>query len=155
MGNYKCRRPGFLSARQLLCVEAVFQGRSNEDIIANIFGGKKDDPASWKRARDAFNKTKASPRFIEYYNSMVTEFRVHNYGKAMNKIAQLVEDPNPWVALQAANRMVNHTERAVVSPEENAVTVKIEGMPALGEPTAEETDALPEAQPIPVEAEVV
>lgn len=154
MGNYKCRRPGYLSARQLSAVEAVFQGKSNEWIIENVFRGRKDDKASWKKARDAFNKTKASPRFEEYYNSMVTEFRVHNYGKAMSKISELVDSDNPWVALQAANSMVNHTEGAVVSPEENAVTVKIEGLPTLGEPTQ---DALPAGEePLLVtEAQVV
>ena len=84
--------------------------------------------------------------FQEYYNSMVTEFRVHGYGKAIHKLADLVEDGNPWVAMQAANSLLNHTEKAVISNEENTVTVKIEGMPTLGVPEGEEPEALEEAQ---------
>ena len=50
----------------------------------------------------------------------------------------MVDDPNPWVALQASNSVLNHTEKAVISEEENTVTVKIEGMPTLGAPTQDE-----------------
>ena len=166
MGNYKCRRPGYLSARQLCCVEAVFQGRSDDWICENIFNAKKEDKKAWTAAKDKLRKTKQSPRFEEYYNSMVTEFRVHGYGKAMHRLVDLVDNPNDWVAIQAANSVLNHTEKAVVSEKESQITVKIEGLPEIGVPALDESDAVGNLegevaaieaaqQPVMVEAQVV
>ena len=161
MGYYKCRRPGYMSARQILICEAVFQGKSNDWIYKNIFFVKDGDDRARKNASSQLSAAKRNPKFIEYYNSMVTEFRVHNYGKAMHKLSELVDDPNPWVAIQASNSMLNHTEKAVVGEEEKTITIKVEGMPALGTPEESPLalpdgvqEAIEEAKVI-VEAQVV
>lgn len=152
MGHYKCRRPGYLSAQQITVCEHTFQGKSEDYILRNDYNVKDPSSKEWKNARSRLYRLKNNPKFIEYFNSIVTEFRVHNYGKAANKLSELIDDVNPWVALQAANSMLNHTERAVISNEENAVTIKVEGMPTLGVPPSDETDALEEVNRLILDA---
>lgn len=159
MGNYKCRRPGYLSALQISICEAVFQGKSNEWIYKNLYKADLHSAPSVSSASKKLAHLKKNPRFIEYYESMVTEFRVHGYGKALHKLTELVDADNPWVAIQASNSVLNHTERAVINEKENQITVKIEGLPALGTPESEEQDS-PQAltdgvQAVLVEAQVV
>lgn len=144
MGCYKCRRPGYLSAMQISICEAVFQGRSDKWIYENIYHANMNDTYSVRSAANRLKALKKNPKFIEYYNSIVTEFRVHSYGKALNKLVSLIDDSNPWVGMQAANSVLSHTERAVVPESENTVTIKIEGMPTLGEPTEEALMSGPE-----------
>lgn len=136
MGNYKCRQPGYLSAQQICICEDTFQGKSDDWIIENRYHVyDKNDKKAVANAKSKLRKLRKNPKFIEYYNSIVTEFRVHGYGKAMNKMVDLIDNDNPWLALQAAVNVVSKTEKIVTGDEENAVTVKIEGLPELGTPS--------------------
>jgi len=131
-----------MSAFQISVCEAVFQGRKNTWIYEHLYHADPNDHKSVLSAANKLRALKQNPKFQEYYNSMVTEFRVHNYGKAMHKLSDMIDDNNPWVAMQASNIVLNHTERAVVGKEESAVTVKIEGLPTLGVPEGDERDAI-------------
>ena len=152
MGNYKCRRPGYLTAQQISVCEHIFQGKKEPWILKYDYGVTDPETREWKNARSRFYRLKNNPKFREYYDSMVTEFRVHGYGKALHRIDELVDDENPWVALQASTTLLSHTERAVITNEENTVTVKIEGLPTLGVPPSEEMDALEDANRLILDA---
>lgn len=141
MGNYKCRQPGYLSALQICICEDTFQGKTDEWILENRYHVDWDDKKAVKNARAKLRTLRKNPKFQEYYNSIVTEFRVHGYGKAMHKLVELVDDNNPWLALQAAVNVISKTEKLVTGDEENAVTVKIEGLPELGAPDVSDVSA--------------
>lgn len=142
MGNYSCRRKGYLAAWQIMVCEYVFQGMTDPYIVEHVFNitKEKDGEKAYRNYRDKLWRLKKDPKFREYYNSMVTEYRVHGYGKAIHKLTDLIDDQNPWVAMQASNSVLSHTEKVVTGEDENTVTVKIEGAPVLGVPTTEETD---------------
>ena len=145
MGNYRCRKPGFLSAMQMAIVEATWAGRSNEWIYTNIYCADPKDKDAMRAAKNKLSGFRNSNKFKEYYKSLMTEARVRGYGKALNQMIEDIENPNPWVRIQAANTVLTHTAGAVIDEQERTVSVKIEGMPAIGVPPAEETDALPNA----------
>ena len=152
MGYYKCRRPGYLTAQQISVCEHIFQGKKEPWILEHDYGVIDPESREYKNARSRLYRLKNNPKFIEYFNSIVTEFRVHGYGKAMHKLTDMIDNDNPWVALQAANTVLAHTERAVINETENTVTVKIEGLPTLGVPPSEEMDALEDANRLILDA---
>lgn len=147
-----------LTELQLRIAEYLFLGKTEQEVVEMIWGVTKDDP-HWRRYADKIRRLRKTQKYEEYYNSQVALARRRGYGRALNRLLGMVDDPNPWVALQASNSVLSHTEKAVISEEENTVTVKIEGLPALGTPESEEQDS-PQAltdgvQAVLVEAQVV
>ena len=136
MGNYAVRNNKLLQAWQMKAAQMMFQGFSDKEICEELFrtGDDKKKLANG-RARLAALRRKES--FLEYYRSLVTEWSVHNVGRALVKLAYQIDDPNGWLANKAANDILTQSKRMVLGNDENEITVKIEGLPEIGEPEQE------------------
>jgi len=124
--------------------ELMFSGLPDNDIVTELWPPDKslpdEDKKKWiNNRRRRLWTLRNDPKFKEYYQSIVTEWKVHNVGPALNALTgQLSQTKDLWLQNKAANDVLNHAKEFHTTDEENTVTVRFEGMPELGEPTAEE-----------------
>jgi len=138
MGNYNVRRKGLLNSWEILACQLTFQGRPDEYIIKQCWPDtdmNNKNEVSGKKRRLTYLRKK--PEFLEYYRTILTEFQVHAFGKAMNKIVEQIDNDNQWLANKAANDVLTRASKTVIGEDENAVTVKIQGLPELGTPDSD------------------
>ena len=138
MGNYKSRRPGFLQGWQINAAELMFRGKTDEEIVYEIWGEfDKETDEGKKRLRNGkcrLRNLRNDEKFQEFYRSLVTEWRVHHAGKALETIAKQMESNQPWLANKAANDVLTYSKELITGADDNTVLIKFEGMPELGTP---------------------
>jgi len=138
MGNYKSRRPGFLQGWQINAAELMFRGYTEEQIVREIWGDfDKETDAGRKKLRNnkaRLRNLRNDEKFQEFYRSLITEWRVHHVGKALDTIAKQMDSNQPWLANKAANDVLTHSKELVTGADDNTVLIKFEGMPELGVP---------------------
>jgi len=137
MGYYNVRK-NVLTAWQILLCNLVFQGY-DDDYIAEKTGNIWNEDGSVNKQKLGRIKTRntkfmKTDQFLEYYRSIVTEYYIHNFGKAVRKIHEQVDSNIPWLANKAANDVLTRFGDVIMGKDENAITVKIEGMPEIGTP---------------------
>ena len=135
MGNYAVRNNNLLQAWQMQAATLMFQGWSDEEIAREIFR-TGDDKKKIQNGKSRLQQLRRKPAFLDYYRSIITEWSVHNVGRALMRLSTQIDDSSPWLANKAANDILTQSKRMITGNEENTVTVKIEGMPELGEPEA-------------------
>lgn len=135
MGNYRARRPGFLQGWQIDVADLMFQGKTDEEIIMKIW--PKTEPNQMQNKRYRLRNLRRDEKFQEYYRSIITEWSVHNVGKALHKLSDQIDSEKPWVANKAANDVLLHSKALMTGADDNTVVVKIEGMPEMGSPEDE------------------
>lgn len=149
MGNYRARRPGFLEAWKIDAAHLMFEGKTDREIT-DIMWKKEVSIAdehkrknAYKNARSRLQRLRKDPKFQEYYQTIVTEWRVHATGPALMKLRQQIESTDGWLANKASNDVLNRTgmDPFADNAADNTVTFKFEGMPELGEPPTDEGDA--------------
>jgi len=145
------KQVGYLTVEQEKICELDLAGKSYQEIIKAVYGVEKDDP-HYRKYSSRIQRLKESPKFAKRRETLLNEIHRKGYGKALNKMISMVDDPNPWVSLQASNNVLNYAGKIVLPQEQNTVTVKIEGMPTLGAP---DPDALPEAQDFVAESNII
>jgi len=136
MGNYRCRKEGFLAAWQINAAELMFQGKSDDEIAREIYHIEESDPMYMRKiktARTKLSKLRKNEKFQEYYRSIVTEWSVHNVGKALLKISHQLDDDNPWIVNKAANDILTQSKK-FMGNDENSVSITFENPIALGSP---------------------
>ena len=133
MGNYKCRREGYLAAWEMVYAQYLFRGMDEEWIVDDLF---HPGPDKKKRGyyKQKLTRIRKNPKFQEYYKSLVTEWSVHNLGKALTKLSEQIDSDQAWLANKAANDVLQRAQKMVMGEDENTVHVKIEGMPEIGVP---------------------
>ena len=132
MGNYAIRRDGYLQAWQINVAELMFRGYSDGDIIKELWPNKTEEK-DIKSLKGKLQRLRRNAKFQEYYKSIITEWSVHNVGKALTKLASQMDDKNGWLANKACNDILLQS-KAFTGNDENTVLVKVEGMPELGTP---------------------
>ena len=137
MGNYKARRPGFLQGWQIQVADYLFRGANDEEIAKAVLKVPDDDPKAMRNAKYRLSKLRKDEKFIEYYRTLITEWSVHNVGKALNKLADQIDSDKPWIANKAANDVLLHSKQLVNNADDNSVVVKMEGTIELGSPDAD------------------
>ena len=138
MGNYSCRRNKLLVGWEIDAAQLVFQGKSNREIAIEILKAdpenKNDMQAKVKRVKTLLKTDK----FQAYYKSMITEWTVHNVGRALTKLTDQLDHDQPWLANKAANDILQRVPKSLFSDEdENTIKVVVEGAPVLGTPEDE------------------
>ena len=134
MGNYKCRREGYLLGWEIDVAEMMFRGESDTVIIKTLWPEVGDDKKKMQVKRDKLTKLRRKEKFQEYYRSIISEWSLHHVGKALNKLAEQIDSDKPWVANKAANDVILHSKAMITGTDDNTVVVKVEGMPELGTP---------------------
>lgn len=132
MGNYRSRRPGFLQGWQITVADLMFRGYTDEQIIKEVWPEKTEDKQIYA-AKARLRNLRKDEKFQEYYRSIITEWSVHNVGKALTKLAAQIDDSNGWLANKAANDVLTQS-KSFTGNDENTVLVKVEGMPEIGTP---------------------
>lgn len=117
---------------QITVAELMFRGFTEEQIIAEIWPEKTEEKQI-HAAKARLRNLRKDEKFQEYYRSIITEWSVHNVGKALTKLAAQIDDPNGWLANKAANDVLTQS-KAFTGSDESTVLVKVEGMPELGVP---------------------
>ena len=135
MGYYKVRRDGLLNAWQIKVAEYTFYGKSDEQIAKELFFSN-GEPTSKEmaRAKDRIRRLKKTKNFIDYYKSIITEWTVHNVGRALNKLSDQIDANEPWLANKAANDVLTRGMPLFASEDANTIKVEVSGMPTLGTP---------------------
>lgn len=136
MGTYKCRQEGFLKAWQINVAELMFRGKNQEQIISEVF---PEAVTEGQRAgkRKQLRRLRENEKFQAYYKSLVTEWSVHNVGKALSKLSEQIDSDKPWIANKAANDVLIHSKQFMNDGDDKAVVVKFEGGVNLGTPDTE------------------
>lgn len=132
MGNYRARRENFLQGWQINVAEMMFRGMSDDEIVKEVWP-EKTEPNQIRNAKNRLRTLRKNEKFQEYYRSIITEWSVHNVGKALSKLASQMDDKNGWLANKACNDILNQSKNFTGS-DDNTVLVKVEGMPELGVP---------------------
>ena len=132
MGNYRCRKDGFLPGWQINVANMIFQGYSDAEIIRTLWPEKVTDGQKAAVRKKLYN-LKRDEKFQEYYRSLITEWSVHNVGKALTTLAKQMDDKNGWLANKACNDILTQSKQ-FTGNDENSVVVRVEGMPELGVP---------------------
>ena len=135
MGNYKSRRPGYLQGWQIDVAQYIFSGLTDEQIAKKVWHVEDGDEKGMRNAKDRLRNLRKTEKFMEYYKSLITEWTVHHTGRALNRIAAQVDDPNPWMANKAANDVLVQAKTLISGVDDNTVLVKVEGMPVMGSPS--------------------
>ena len=141
MGKRNFLKSG-LTAQQLAAATMLFQGKSREEITKTLFDCLTPDRVTYDDAKIRANKKKlnswiANPKFQEHYRRLVNNFALQAYGKALNKIAEQMDDKQGWLSNKAANDILTRMTPLVMGNEQNTVNIRIEGMPILGSPENE------------------
>lgn len=132
MGNYKARKPGFIAGWQTNVARMQFQGKSDEEIIT-VTWPELVEAGKMEAGRQRLRRLRHDEKYNEYYRTLITEWSAKHVGKALNRLAQQIDDPNGWLANKAANDVLAQSKQFTGS-DENTVVVKVEGMPELGVP---------------------
>jgi hypothetical protein len=115
--------------------QAVFQGKSNKEIAIEVLHADPNDKARFRAQVTKIKNLLMTKKFEAYYKSMITEWTVHNVGRALNKLSEQIDHEKPWLANKAANDILQRVPKSLLADEdENTVVVKVEGMPTLGVP---------------------
>lgn len=131
MGNYKSRRPGFLQGWQIVAADLMFRGFTDEEIGEKIW--KTDgDPKKVRNAKARLRNLRKDEKFQEYYRSIITEWTVHNIGKALNKLSEQIDSNLPWLSNKAANDVLVQS-KPFLGNDDNTVVVRLDGI-ELGTP---------------------
>ena len=116
--------------------EMMFRGFTDERIIDELWPDLPKEKRETKRK--IIRKAKKNEKFIEYYKSIVTEWSVHNVGKALTKLSEQIDSDKPWIANKAANDVLLHSKQFMIGDDDKTVVVRFDSGIELGEPGEEE-----------------
>ena len=143
MGNYACRKGKMIPGWQIDIAERVFRGESDKEIAIHVLGADTSDPKDMKNKIHRVRNVFRNESWQAYYKSIVTEWTVHNVGRALTKLSEQIDSSMPWLANKAANDVLQRVPKSMLVDEEaeNTIKVVVEGMPELGMPAPEASDA--------------
>ena len=131
--SYKSGRPGLLQAWQMTAAELMWQGKSNEEIVA-ILWPNADTKGKKEQKRKLLRKLPENETFMEFYRGIIQQWTINSVGPALQKIRSQMDSEKEWLANKAANDIIQQSKLVMTGADDNTVVVKLEGMPDLGSP---------------------
>lgn len=133
---------GSLTAQALMAAQLMADGHRIKDIVTAVFGVTyESDNAAWQRGRRKLAKWEDDPAWQAAYQRFVRRAVQPLVGRAVNRIDQQIDDPNPWIAQGAAREVLSRFGGQVLGDEDKSITVRVEGMPVIGVPGQDEVDS--------------
>ena len=126
-----------LTVDQERFVRMEANGYSRADIILELFGLERGDK-EYHAAESKLSRWSDHPKYEEVWKDEVRKQDFGDYTKARKTLRRSMDDSDKWLAMQSAVNVLNNSGKRIFGAEENAVTVKIEGLPDLGSPDQEE-----------------
>lgn len=126
-----------ITAQAMQAAQLLADGHKIKDVITAIWGCTyEDDRAAWQRGRRQLAKWQADPAWQRAYQQLIRDSITPLVGRAINRIDQQIDHDNPWIAQGAAREVLSRFGAAAMGEEDKSVTVRVEGMPTLGVPGA-------------------
>ena len=114
------------------------RGESHTAILKEVFGLNPGDPGV-HAAECKMSRWRQRPDAKAVWDDELKARVLRYVTKAVNRLEQQIDDKKPWVANKAANDYINLAKTTgIFASEEKAINVKIEGLPDIGSPEAEE-----------------
>lgn len=131
------KKSEFLTADQDKFVRMEANGYTSEEIIKELFGVEKSDDQyhAWECK---LSRWRDHPKYEETWKDEVRKQDFKDYITARKVLRRSMnQEKDGWLAMQSAVNAMNNSGKRIYQGEDNAVTVRIEGMPDLGTPDGE------------------
>ena len=118
-------------------VRCIFEGMSYKEAAIAVWKLDPKDPEYESKLKKCHQKIllwKDEDEFDRCYKEMCKQEALPRYSRAMALFDKQMDNKNPWVAQGAARELANRYGPTIMGEEQNTITVKVEGMPDLGEP---------------------
>ena len=129
-----------LTVEQDRFVRMEANGFTSREIIFELWGMKEeDDPKAYHNAECRISDWRKHPKYEEVWRDEVRKQDFGDYSLARKTLRRSMKADDQWLAMQSAVNVLNNSGKRIFGVEENAVTVRIEGLPDIGSP--EQDDA--------------
>lgn len=133
-----------LNIKQATAARLLAEGKTTREIATLIYNCLSDENpavADEKKVLSAMAKVRKwlkMPQFQECYRAIVKEAVLPEYARAVGVLSKQLSESNGWLANKAANDILTRFGPSIMGEEDKQVTVRIEGMPTMGVPDAQE-----------------
>ena len=125
------------------CIRMEARGETADDILREIFGVDPEtcDPKEKNKLYQQMFRWRHRPDAQAIWEDEI-KIRVKRcLPRAMSRVDKQIDDDNGWLANKASNDLINLAKLAgIVTSEEQALNVRIEGLPEIGSPEKPEED---------------
>ena len=134
-----------VTRQQFLAIRCIFEGKSCPDAARIVFDCRKkdnpmeEDPGKVQNGAARIRRWMKQPECIECYRGLVREIARECIGPSVMQLKKQIQDENGWLANKAANDVLNKFYAMVMGEDDREIHVRVEGMPVLGEPDADDT----------------
>ena len=90
------------------------------------------------KALTQLRKWTKNQKFKEYYREVTNDIALAAVGSANMEIYKQLKSNNPWIVNKAANDILSRFLPNIMGENDKQVVVKVEGMPTLGTPDADD-----------------
>ena len=125
-----------LTVDQERFVRMEANGYSRAEIIQELFGVSREDER-FHAEECRLSRWSDHPKYAETWLDEVGKADFKDYSKSRRTLRRSMDSPDQWLAMQAAVNVMNNSGKRIFGSEENAVTVKIQGLPDIGSPDDE------------------
>ena len=132
-----------LTAKQELFIRMSARAEPRADILREVFGIDINTASDREigNADSTMSRWRKLPEFTDIWKEEVDKILLKHAGTAVKVISNLMaQSDKPWLQLQAANSLLQYSKSRIYAGDENAVSVKIEGLPDIGTPEQDEND---------------
>ena len=128
-----------LTVEQDRFVRMEANGYTTAEIILEMYGMKReDDPKAYHNLECKLSNWRDHPKYEETWKDEVRKQDFKDYITARQVLRRsMKQEKDGWLAMQSAVNAMNNSSKRIYQGEDNAVTVKIEGLPDLGTPDGE------------------
>ena len=131
-----------LNKDQFMACEMLARGWSEDRIKETIWHVNKDSPLGERqKAARKLHAWMEDPKFVEGYRAIVRQIAFPACGAAIQRLLKQVGiEDEKWGFLsnKAANDILTRLWAAVMGDDDKQIVVKVEGMPDLGTPDADD-----------------
>ena len=127
-----------LTVDQERFVRMEANGITSREIIFELWGMKEeDDPKAYHNLECKLSDWRKHPKYEEVWRDEVRKQDFGDYSLARKTLRRSMKADDQWLAMQSAVNVLNNSGKRIFGAEENAVTVRIEGLPDIGSPDGE------------------
>ena len=131
-----------LTKMQFLAADLLTKGYTEDKVKMIVFKVTEDSPLNERmKAARTLHKWMKDPKFIEGYRALMREFAFSAVGTSIKRLMKQVDiEDDKWGFLsnKAANDLLNRYWAVVMGEDDKQIVVKVEGMPDLGTPDADD-----------------
>lgn len=122
-----------LTVEQDRFVRMEANGMTSPEIIMELWGLQRGDEG-YHSMECKLTRWRQHPKYEEVWRDEVRKQDFGDYSLARKTLRRSMKDDDKWLAMQSAVNVLNNSGKRIFGAEENAVTVRIEGLPDIGSP---------------------